>query len=65
MLYFFISKMLGVDYSLRVSTPTFIIEPEKIRWVSGIHRIFCESMLPPPEADDQAEERQQPEADVD
>ena len=28
MLYFFISKMLGVDLSLRVSTPTFIIEPD-------------------------------------
>ena len=27
MLYFFISKMLGVDLSLRASTPTFIIEP--------------------------------------
>lgn len=25
----FLSKMLGVDHSLRVSTPTFIIEPEK------------------------------------
>ena len=27
MFYFFISKMLGVDLSLRASTPTFIIEP--------------------------------------
>ena len=32
MLYFFISKMLGVDLSLRASTPTFIIEPKKIVW---------------------------------
>ena len=49
MLYFFISKMLGVDYSLPVSTPTFIIEPSFFVGKYGIRRAEALSPAPFPE----------------